>query len=115
MCNHKIRINLMRCLRISTARCEIGQCLYTMICFFPGNLDLGWVSERNRSRIAEIVGAPAAIIAAAILSQLSVSQNSKAFLKERQFASQCAISQPTKLQKSDFTYLNVMVIFFNEI
>ena len=27
MCNHKIRINLMRCLRISTARCEIGQCI----------------------------------------------------------------------------------------
>ena len=25
MCNHKIRINLLRCLRISTARCEIGQ------------------------------------------------------------------------------------------
>ena len=42
----------------------------------------GWVSERNRSRIAEIVAAPAAIIAAATKSQLSVSQNSKAFLKE---------------------------------
>ena len=25
MCNHKIQINLMRCLRNSTARCEIGQ------------------------------------------------------------------------------------------
>ena len=25
MCNHKIRINLMRCLRNSTARREIGQ------------------------------------------------------------------------------------------
>ena len=25
MCNHKIHINLMRCLRNSTARCEIGQ------------------------------------------------------------------------------------------
>ena len=44
--------------------------------------NLGWVSERNRSRIAEIVAAPAAIIAAATKSQLSVSQNSKAFLKE---------------------------------
>ena len=71
----------------------------------------GWVSERNRSRIAEIVAAPAAIIAAATKSQLSVSQNSKAFLKERQFASQCAISQPTKLQKSDFTYLLITIYY----
>ena len=27
MCNPKIRINLMRCLRNSIARCEIGQCV----------------------------------------------------------------------------------------
>ena len=36
MCNHKIRINLMRCLRISTARCEIGQ--YTFSNFYRTSL-----------------------------------------------------------------------------
>ena len=32
MCNHKIRINLMRCLRNSTARREIGQLYYFSMC-----------------------------------------------------------------------------------
>ena len=31
MCNHKIHINLMRSLRNSTARCEIGQLLVILI------------------------------------------------------------------------------------
>ena len=40
MCNHKIRINLMRCLRNSTTRCEIGQwssreeCCPLLVCLF---------------------------------------------------------------------------------
>ena len=43
MCNHKIRINLMCCLRNSTTRCEIGQ----LVAYFYPETAQRWVLKCN--------------------------------------------------------------------